>query len=485
MAGILDILDNPDTLSSLLGIPPQGGGAAPGFGSGGPDFGSSMPGSPPADQALRQQPAPGLNMPMPPPRPMSPQSFDEGGFATKPDYVQPPMGTIDPNAAGGGFGFDPTVAAMPDQRQPPMPPAPPPGAMAPPAPGGIGSDAARTPAVPVPSWQAANAQSPGPPLNIVPPGASAPIPPIGIAGAAPGAAPQPRPPMNLAPQGAPTPPASTFNNVPSTQSGGLASALGLDPARAQPTTADKVRAAMSGLGKGLSAVGHLPAGASKGQAIAAGAGGSMEGTADAQQKQKDTLFNQSSTAFKDMIAAKSSGDTSEYRAAQSAYLTARAQSLAAMTASGGKGSNAWQNTPLGQTAVVEQRVAAYDGPRRKSIDAQVRSGALSQEDAKKLYDGLDKQVDGFRQNIYKSIGLDPQKAEKLRTAGEKADNPIDTKGMSLDQFHAQVPMGAWFLDQNGKPRQRTVPPPGSGGAARPQAGGAPNVDDQTAMNPAA
>lgn len=465
MGGILDLFDSPQLLGQLLGGSMGEGSMMPGNvqpppqppmnGGIGSDAGQA-PGAPqPAGNMPMPPQRPQIAMPMPPrpPQPMaSSQGFDENGFAAKPDYVTPPGPGPQPDFAAAASGV-PSQPPIPPGAPPPqtaMLPMPPPRPQLEQAPGA-------TPTV---------GQAPGPPLNILPP-------------------PRPAPGVNLgAPSGsvpAPRPPASEFAAPPqgANTGGGLAGALGIN----RPT----MQAAMAGVGKGLTAVGAQPLGASKGQAFAAGAGGALTGVSDQQNKH----FDQISTTFKDLMLAKNSGDNAEYKKAQANYLTARAASLNAMTAKGGTGSNAWQNTPLGQVAVIEQRVAAYDGPRRKSIDAAVRSGALAPEEAKKQYETLDKQVEGFRSNMYKSSGLDPSKAEKMRTAGEKADNPIDTKGMTLDQFHAQVPMGAWFTDQNGKPRQRTVPPPGSEAPAQ-QGGGQTRADaagdaeaDRSAMTEAA
>ena len=243
--------------------------------------------------------------------------------------------------------------------------------------------------------------------------------------------------------------------------GGLARALGLNPVQAgrdltmaQPNPLSSM---LSGVGKGLSAVGQQKPGTPKGYAIAAGAGGGISGTLEDQEKQKNTLFAQSSKALEEMRAQEAAGNTAQLTAARAAFLTARAQSTALMT---GKGGNAWQNTPLGQVATIEQRVAAFDGGRRKSIDAAVRAGTLTADDAKSAYSDLENKTNQFRTNMYKSAGLDPKQAEKMRTAGTE-DNPFDTNGMSLDQFHAQVPMGAFYTDQKGAVRQRTQPPPGS------------------------
>lgn len=459
--GILDAFDSPDFLSRVLGL---------GSGMG---EGSMMPGNmqpppqpptngPDAGQAPGA-PQPAGVMPMPPRRPQ---------IATPP-LVPPDQGPGIPGNAMRPFvpsqGPEPDFAAA-GNGIPTQPPIPPQVAAAPPQTVTLPMPPPRPQMALPPGATPTVGQAPGPPLNILPPGGNPP------------AAPQ----SPMAAQPAPRPPADQFANPPpgANTGGGLAGALGIN----RPV----IQQAMAGLGKGMSAVGALPAGASKGQSIAAGLGGSLTGSNDQQNKH----FDQLSTTFKDVLAAKNSGDTSAYKQAQSQYLAARAQSLQAMTANGGKGSNAWQNTPLGQVAVVEQRVAAYDGPRRKSIDAAVRSGALSPEDAKKQYETLDKQVEGFRGNMYKSAGLDPSKAEKLRTAGEKSDNPIETKGMTPQQFHAQVPMGAWYdsgkKDTSGKPiiMQRTVPPPGSEQPAQQQPG--PRADaagdaeaDKSAMTEAA
>lgn len=424
MPGILDMFDSPQLLSQLLGGSMAEGSMMPGNvqpppqppmnGGIGSDAGQS-PGAPQPTGA----------MPMPPQRP------PEAPYPTKPDYVQPPGPGPQPDFAAAGNGI-PTAPPIPPEGQPPAPPQTATLPMPPPRP---------QVALP-PGATPTTGQAPGPPL---PP--QRPAPGVNL-GAPSGAAPAPRPP------------ASEFANPPqgANTGGGLTGAFGLN----RPA----LQIGLAGLGKGLSAVGAQPLGASKGQAFAAGAGGALTGA----NEQTNKHFDQLSTTFKDVLAAKANGDNADYKKAQANWLTARAQSLTAMTANGGKGSNAWQNTPLGQVAVIEQRVAAYDGPRRKSIDAAVRSGALSQDDAKKQYEALDKQVEGFRSNMYKSSGLDPSKAEKMRSAGEKADNPIDTKGMSLEQFHAQVPLGGWFTDQNGKVRQRTVPPPGSQSRAPSQPG---------------
>src|SRR5262249_25772478 len=88
------------------------------------------------------------------------------------------------------------------------------------------------------------------------------------------------------------------------------------------------------------------------------------------------------------------------------------------------------------------------------------NGSTKEEQQSDL-EQLQKNVNEYRARLYKQAGIDHKQAERIRSWGETSDNPFDTKGMTLDQFHQQVPMGAWFKDQNGIVRQRTVPPPGS------------------------
>ena len=474
MAGsILDILSDPSLLSQLLGgsyggspppPPPQPQPQPPMNGGIGSDAGQA-PGAP--------QPAGMMPMPPQPPQPMaSNQGFDESGFAIKPDYVPPPAQPQPyPNAIAGAFGSDPANAPMPPGAPPQTPPPPPQTAMMPMPP------PRPQMALPPGATPTAGQAPPGPPMNILPPGGNQ---------------------LPMGAQPAPRPPASQFQNVPtaSVADGGLAGAFGLNP---QTQRADQLRAMMSGVGKGLSAVGAQPLGTSKGAAFAAGAGGSLTGTADAQQKQKDTLFNQSSTAFKDMLAAKAGDNTAAYRQAQSQYLAARAASLQSMTAAGGKGSNAWQNTPYGKVIGVENEAQKFEKGQQIILQKRWALNGATPEQQQQDLDRLNKSVDAYRNRLYTQAGVDPKQADKIKDMGTSAQNPFDTKGMSLDQFHAQVPMpvqgpdgkliGGWFKDQNGVVRQRTVPPPGAQSQAPAQQPAAPgtatNYDDMAAMSPAA
>ena len=315
-------------------------------------------------------------------------------------------------------------------------------------------------------------------MPIQPPGGN-PRPPLDISVNGPGGPGQPLPPnATPAAYSPPIPPASAMPQPgapTASTTGSLAGMLGINP--------DRLRAGMAGVGRGFTAVGNAPAGATAGQMVGRGLGGSLTGVADAQEKQKTELFNQSSTAFKDMLAAKTADNTQAYRTAQSQYLTARAQSL--MTGGTG-GSRAWQNTDYGKTIQVENEAQKYEKGQQILLQKKWSLNATSPDDQKKDLDQLGKNVDAYRGRLYKQIGVDPNKADKLKDMGTSATNPFDTKGMTVEQFHQMVPMGGWFKDQNGVVRQRTVPPPGSG--AQPSAaapGAATNYDDLTAMQPAA
>jgi hypothetical protein len=478
LGGLLDFLDDPNALSNILGISP------------------STPAGPMNNMNGPAAAAMSGPVPMPPPRPaqapqMPPPQAAPGGNGA-------PMATSDMLAGAdpmqGPPGMYLGLSTQTPDFGPNGPPMPPPNPNAPNGNvAGAGAIAAGGDQVPLPTPAPGLAQ--GLPqaaaFNVNrPPGMEPPIPPaVGGGGLPPAArtamAPGGSPPGGMAafPGGpaALVPGATPGGAVPSTTSGGLAAALGLN----NPNT---VRNMIAAAGKGLSAVGAQRPGANAGQAFAAGAGGSLQGLAQSQQQQ----FNNTSTAFKDMLAAKAQGNSVAFNTARMNYLNARAQSL---TTNGGTGSKAWQNTPLGQVNVIEQRAQAYDSPRRKSIDAAVRSGQMDADAAKAAYADLDTKTEQFKQNMYKAAKIDPAQAEKIKSAGENATNPISTKGMSIDQFHAQVPMGAWYdsgkTDDKGKPiiMQRTVPPPGAQGpnAQAPQQGNPMQTfyDDQEALQPAA
>lgn len=248
-------------------------------------------------------------------------------------------------------------------------------------------------------------------------------------------------------------------------SGSLARQFGLTPEAlraANPIPANSpVTNFLGGLGRGLTAVGNLRPGASGAQAFAAGAGGGLTGGLrenDLQQAQarqaKNDLFNQSSIAFRDMLAAQSADDMEGYRQAQGEYLRARATAAK-------MGGTAWQTaTPYGRTIQVENEALKMEAQLATSRRAAASRYGWTPDQEQQQIDKDQQKVDAFRQRLYKTAGINPDDAAKLKDMGTSSDKPFQTKGMTLDQFNTDVPMGAWYTDQNGKARQRTVPPGG-------------------------
>jgi hypothetical protein len=342
---------------------------------------------------------------------------------------------------------------------------------------------------PSPNWQSgqvygdpslmAAPQAPGatPAPAVAPPapGGAPPLPYQNVGGLPPNAPPPPGPPLNIAPQlGATpvaTPPPGAMVAPPPTAAGGLARQLGIAPPGGPPTWETALATGMAGLGRGLSAVGAARPGASGAQMFAAGAGGALQGgTAFQQQQQaqqrqaKLDAFNMSSGYFKDMIAAKQEENMEAYRQAQAKFLGARATNIQ----NGGTGTNAWQNTPYGKTIQVENEAQKYEKGQQIILQKRWALNGTSPDQQQADIDQLQKNVDGYRQRLYKTAGINPDDAQKLKDMGTSPDNAFDTKGMTLQQFNDQVPMSGWYKDQNGVVRQRTVPPPNVEAAGQPQ-----------------
>jgi hypothetical protein len=458
--GFLDMFDDPNVMSTLLGI----GGNSPQPQAPQDAFGS-VPPQPPQPQ-------------QPPVGPIGNPMGDAGGMGGQPGPMQiaPPQlaASVPGNPMGDQGGAGGAPAPMQEYPTPtgvPLPTPRPNVAGPAPGPGGIGSDAN---APTTQTYGAGGLRYPvigaGANPNASPEAALAQFrgqagPPGGAPGAVPGQPPAPQNTYGLATpgnSGAPTP-----------------------ADKPKFTDPNNIRAMLSGMGKGLSAVGSLPFGASKGQAAAAGAGGALQGTVASQEQLKKNQFDQTSAAFKDMMLAKNNDDTAGYRQAQTQYLKARAQSI--MTGGGANGSKAWQSTDYGKTIGVENEVQKYEKGQQIILQKQWATNGTDPDTQKSDIDRLNKQVDGYRQRLYKQIGIDPDKAQKIATQGQSKDNPFDTKGMTPDQFHQMVPMGAWYKSGD-KVLQRTVPPPGYGNSSQNGSQGSPTAnyyDDQTAMTPAA
>lgn len=304
-------------------------------------------------------------------------------------------------------------------------------AQASPAPAASPAPPAASPSVPLPTRPNMGAPSaPGMPMSLAPPN--------------PGGAGMP---LSLAPPnpGASTPPSNS----------NLAMLLGANA----PTNnvGNAINAGMAALGKGLSTVGGNTAAG----AFARGMGGALQGGTQYTQQQRAQNFNMASGYFKDMLAAKNADDVEGYRRAQAAYLNSRAS---AIQLGGGTGSGAWQNTNYGKTIQIENEAQKYEKGQQIILQKQWQLNGASPDQQQTDLDNLQKKVDGYRQRLYKSAGIDPSEGQKNLQYGTSQDTPFPTKGMTLDQFNEQVPMGAWFTDQNGDVRQRTVAPNSGAGS---------------------
>lgn len=383
-------------------------------------------------------------VPMPQPRPALPGPIDpaSGGFS--------PSGAVDGNALTPNPAVDwtsmPNIAGGRNGSPDPYTSVPIAGA---PQPGGpsLISPAAAAPAANLPPQQRQTV--PDILASVGPPVASAP------------------------------PPGAPLNILPPNQGGGapaatdsLSHTLGATPPPINPSLyrPNPAGTFMAGLGKGLSTV----QGNTAGGAFARGAGGAITGGSQYNEQQKTQLFNQSSTAFKDMLAARNQDDVEGYRRAQAAYLNSRAQ---AIQLGGGTGSGAWQNTPYGKTISIENEAQKYEKGQQILLQKRWTLNGTSPDQQQADLDNLQKQTDAYRQRLYKSAGIDPKQGANMMKYGTSSDNPFPTKGMTIDQFNEQVPMGAWYLDQNGTPRQRTVGP-SSGANAQPQSASSPGQDMQ-------
>lgn len=460
------------------------------------------PGQSPAD--LQSTP------PTPPPLTPAQQFGDAGGQGmiggmrneTSPGYPIPPPG----GQAGGGIvagmgaetspGYPVPPPAMPQLA--PAPDYPPvggnPGMPQPPSGVIAGMRAESSPGYPVPRPQPPDYPPVGGPMpQPQPPGqmnfSSAPrdYPPVGGPEAPPGDYPPVGGPPGMAPPGMPMPPprphvpgdpngmnaTETFDRkftpglppaadprtMPQTQSqgGGLMAALGLgDPAT--------MRSALAGVGKGLSAVGSMPSGASRGRAFAAGAGGALQG----QSAQQNQEFNNLSTAFKDVMLSRKDaregellGGTLEQRQAQAKYFLARAQ---AMMTGGGQ----TLNTPERKMAYIETYgLKMHDRLSKDAVALQASNGTPIDQKA------IDKKVKDKVDELYEQFGIDPKQAQRIRTQGTASNNPIPY--MEPDKFLKSVPKGGWYdsglkFDKDGKATLRNPD-----GTTRSVGGGKPGA----------
>lgn len=438
---ILDFLSS--NWASILGQPgPAGAGpsGAPGQGYGG---GAAPPPLPPA-AAMNNS------------GPFSPSGAVDGGALTPEQVAGPDLAPLvgtnplpGPQGPGGSYGGGPN----------PMPPAPPPGGGGPslvtPANAAIPTPTGPTPPAGPPNGAGYNRGvtdvGPGAPLNITPN--------FGLSGANPPTLPPP-------------------GGGPATNPGSLMRALGL--LREQQQRPNYLQSALAGIGHGLSAVGAQRPGTTGAASFAAGMGGGLTGGIADQEFQKKRMFDQSSTALRDMVLAKNSDNAESYNQARAAYFNSRATQ--AMT--GGTGSGAWQNTPYGRVMAAEKDALQYQKELRVMMLGQWSKNETTPETQAKDIANMKKEVDDYRQGLYKAAGVNPKEAENILTRGTTPDNAFDTKGMTMAQFNSQVLLGHYYKDENGNVRKRTQAPPDQ---AQPQPLNPQQtaVDDYLAREPAA
>lgn len=258
-----------------------------------------------------------------------------------------------------------------------------------------------------------------------------------------------------------------------------------------PTGQDRMTSALGGLGKGLSAA----AGNSNkaGAVFSRGAGGAITGQInEAQEQQKLKLglrneyFNQTSKAFQNAMLQKSTDS-------KDLYWQSRAQQyLATAKLNGGK-AQPWNADQLALAKAEDEARKNYASDR---ADLNTQKGQLPPDEWVKRFDALQQGKGKYFQDAYKKYGVDPEKAENLKTQGMKIEkpfsqvktgdwyidptgkavkktsgdtsyapgdtvkwiNPIDASKMDVNGFHQTVPDQAYYTTKAGL-HQRTVPPP--------------------------
>jgi hypothetical protein len=393
MVGLLDLFDNPDLLGSIIGGQQNGG--MPGMGPNGP---SGMPGSP------------GVN----PGQAMNPNAW--GGSPTpQQNYQMAGQGWPTYGPDGGGF----TPAA---------------------GPGGGGGVIGPANAMPAPA--------PGP--GGVPTGP--PIGPVAYPGAG-GLPPSMKPLMpGQGPiEAGPGAPGAPMPITPENPNSALARAFGLNMLRAAPQRTsplgDAISTGMAGLGRGLSAVGNMRPGTNGAQAFAAGMGGALQGgqgqtnlqTAQRRQAQND-LFNQSSIAFRNMMAADARDDSHALAGARANWLNAGAQ----FRANGGR--DAFSGTPYAKARDLERMLDGEDERMRKMADDRFKANGDTDAYNKAL-DNIEGSRKKRREARAANLGINPN--DHLN--GMDQDHAWDYDKLSPQQ-RLQIPDSSWYKwkDKDGK-----------------------------------
>jgi hypothetical protein len=377
------------------------------------------------------------------------------------DYTQgmsPPVPGMPPNMFGGGGSAQAATAPVPGA----LPPTP--------GQGGIGSDYAS-----VANTGASGSMTPGTPAASFNVGPTGPIPgqtighaPIPVAQppslAASSAGPggqlmaQPAPKMPVQTTAAPI--AGSPGGGNSFVADGLAKAFGLNP--------NSVQQALAGIGRGMTAAGNAPRGTPAGQMFARGLGGAATGTYDAgQQSQNQAMAQNAATAKQamDLAQMQELQQRGGLINAQTGLTNSQTNSInAGQGRYGVGGSNAPSNNPYNRYLRASDQIRKQEADLRANYTKQ----GMAPDDVETR---VAKDMATYKQQIYRGAGLDPNQADKIAQTGieppqtpdGKANpnfQPFDVRKMpgGLNEWNQTVPVGRYYLDQNGKPQLRQLGP---------------------------
>lgn len=246
--------------------------------------------------------------------------------------------------------------------------------------------------------------------------------------------------MQLLPQNLQMPPQGAMGSPPPTStSGSLAAALGLNPQGGgmQPSGAanPQFRSFMGGLGTGMARVGAMRPGTNAGQAFATGMGGGIQGS-DAADKE---FFNETIAADNQTLKNKQF----PYNLAE---LAARTNLYNTQNANGGAKNNPWQMSDVGRMHTATQEANEWYGRALQTLKMKKDAGVDTTDEANSLEDRYGKVL----QQKYKQYGVDPNSAKGT----EK--NPIDASKISEEQLET-MPEGTYFSyqDKDGKTQVTT------------------------------
>jgi hypothetical protein len=269
----------------------------------------------------------------------------------------------------------------------------------------------------------------------------------------------------------------------------LGRALGMDP--------NSERRLSGGLAQGLKAAGNS-SGKSPFQAFASGAGATLEGgdQADDKTEAKQTKY------LDQAIRALKSGDERELAVARTKLLEAQTK----MTLQGKMGKDSVMNSDA-QLYLRAVGATNADGPLkllRKAYDDAVATGGASSPAAKAAKEAYDSAYKSTLDSHLGRLGLDPKTADKLgKQPGMSQDNPVGKEKMNSQEAFDKLPPGAFFVNpKDGKilqkplqpvqqpgqqpaPKGGTTLPAGQGGVPAPTGSNLPPLPPKAPTNPVA